>query len=167
MDDQIESDNDEDPFQNDDEDDIWLEQYPVAPGANSIHQPLVLPKGRKPGREAPLPYSFLMRIDGCKCGDFFEDNFVFDGNCCAGDSGQFWEYLKSMREVADGTDIDSDSRYHLGRDPNVNYRYKMYAKFCQVIGISGMRKELPTCYVNAVREIWPSANGSYVGFKFR
>jgi hypothetical protein len=34
MDDQIESDNDEDPFQNDDEDDIWLEQYPVAPGAN-------------------------------------------------------------------------------------------------------------------------------------
>jgi hypothetical protein len=79
MDDQIESDNDEDPFQNDDEEDTWLEQYPVAPGANLIHPSLVLPKGRKPGREAPLSYSSLMRINGCKCGDFFEDNFVLGG----------------------------------------------------------------------------------------
>ncbi len=70
MDDQIESDNDEEPFQNDDEEDVWLEQYPVAPGANSIHPPLVPPKVRKTGCEARLSYSSLMRIDGCKCGDF-------------------------------------------------------------------------------------------------
>lgn len=149
-----------------DPDEVLLQNVVVGINYGSVIHPLVeLPSGREYGSDVPLPYGSLMQMSiggWCKCRDFEEIRFIYNDICCATVGGQFWDYIVEERNVAEGTNLN-----HSDRDPNINYRYKMYAKFCEDVGISGVRKELPSCYVNAVREIWPSPNGNYVGFKLR
>lgn len=115
----------------------------------------------------PLPYGTLMFKDNvgvCMCDTFIHHNFERNGICCAMEGGQFWDYLIEQRRIAIEEGVDN---FHYDRDPNDHFRITMYRKFISTVKVTGARREIPSCYVNAIREIWPSTNGSYVGFKFK
>ena len=91
--------------------------------------------------------------------------------CCVADNGLFAERLANERRLA-ATEHDDNDEYgfHCTRtDINKNYRYSLYCHFISEFALTdGIgRVELPLCYVNAVREIWPSCDGRYKGFIFK
>jgi hypothetical protein len=50
------------------------------------------------------------------------------------------------------------------RHPNNEYRKQAYRSIALALGIYGQRIELPACGVEQVRNIWPAANGKYMGY---
>lgn len=158
---------DEDPFFDELEEG---ERQIILKDRASIHGPLIIPRNNlnmpRSGCE-PLPYGSLMFENGlgvCMCNAFIHHNFEYNDNCCAALGGQFWEYLTEQRRIATE---DGVSNFHYDRDPNDCYRIAMYRHFITTLVVTGARKEIPLCYVTAIREIWPEASGSYVGFKFK
>jgi hypothetical protein len=92
--------------------------------------------------------------------------------CCVAEGGDFIEILGRQWEEAAFVDDefgeDDPRSFHAIRDPNVNFRYKLYVHFIKEMSLMGRgRVALPLCYMNAVREIWPSKSGEYVGFVFK
>jgi hypothetical protein len=89
--------------------------------------------------------------------------------CCVADGGDFAGHLSDQRDEAALVYDDNDAgSFHAVRDPNVNFRFKLYAHFVKNMGLLGRgRVQIPLCYMSAVREIWPSKDGVYVGFIFK
>ena len=89
--------------------------------------------------------------------------------CCVADGGDFAGHLRAHREEAEELEDDNDPQsFHAVRDPNANIRFKLYAHFIKNMDLLGRgRVQIPLCYMNAVREIWPSKSGIYVGFIFK
>ena len=86
--------------------------------------------------------------------------------CCVANGGHFAGHLQEQREEAELVIDDNDpSSFHAVRDPNVNFRYRLYVHFIAKMELLGRgRVQIPLCYMNAVREIWPSRTGIYVGY---
>ena len=89
--------------------------------------------------------------------------------CCVADGGDFAGHLSQQRDEAELVEDDNDAgSFHAIRDPNANFRFKLYAHFIKRMDLLGRgRVQLPLCYMNTVREIWPSKDGVYVGFIFK
>jgi hypothetical protein len=167
--------NSEDSDQEDDKDHFFdelevVERQVVLRERTSLHGPLIIPRNnlnmKRSGCES-LPYGSLMFQNGisvCMCNAFINRNFEYNNKCCAVEGGQFWEYLKEERRIATEEGV---LNFHYDRDPNDCYRIAMYRHFITTLVVTGARKEIPLCYVTAIREIWPEASGSYVGFKFK
>jgi hypothetical protein len=78
------------------EDTILREVVSGVNYGNNIHPFIELPLGRQYGCNKPLPYGSLMQISiggWCKCRDFDEVRFIYNGACCVTNGGQFWEYI--------------------------------------------------------------------------
>ena len=154
------------------EDDGQQEAYAgagIGPGYQHAPQSV---DGRRIGAK-PLPRGSIHTP--CTCRDEMNDyglEFQNSDVCCVGEGGDFTEVLGKQWEEAAFVDEefgDDDPRsFHAIRDPNVNFRYKLYVHFIKEMGLMGRgRVALPLCYMNAVREIWPSESGEYVGFIFK
>ena len=78
---------------------------------------------------------------------------------CDPAGGMLWAYLDDERALA------VDSTDHAFRDTNNVSRKRMYRHGAAELGFLRLRRPLPNCYVAAVRCIWPSATGLYMGFK--
>lgn len=75
--------------------------------------------------------------------------------------GIMHQSLEDERALADGcSDVQN-------RDANNLNRKRMYRNGAAEMGFLRMRRQLPHCYVAAVRCIWPSPDGRYMGFKAR
>jgi hypothetical protein len=138
----------------------------AALGAGKFHNPLSLDRH---GNCAPLRRGFLRTQ--CCCIMFMSDhsrNFEVEDLCCVAEGGEFESHLKKQREDAE-SDSDGLNSFQANRDPNDSFRYRLYAYFVKEMELlgTGRRIQLPLCYVNAVREIWPSQSGEYVGFVFK
>jgi hypothetical protein len=131
-----------------------------------LHGPLSI-DGLKVDCKA-LPRGFLNTA--CTCLQFFVEEGLENAVCCVNDNGDFAESLRDERTTAEIPHEDDDVYgFHCTRtDENQNYRYKLYGDFISKYSLGGRgRVEIPLCYVNAVREIWPSSDGCYKGFKFK
>jgi hypothetical protein len=128
-----------------------------------LHEPLPILPGRVDSK--PLIRGFLETPCSCIV-DMHELGLEFDPSdvCCVQDGGQFANRLFIERIDAE---IDEDPReFHRYRDPNNNFRYKLYIDFIWQMGLMGQgRVPIPLCFTNAVREIWPSTSGEYIGFQ--
>jgi hypothetical protein len=84
--------------------------------------------------------------------------------------GDFVDALAGLREEAVFNEdrADGAQSWQAMRDPNDNFRFKWYCQFIGKMGLGGRgRVEIPLCYVNAIREIWPSKSGTYKGHQFK
>ena len=83
----------------------------------------------------------------------------FAALCVVGSGGMLEDYLDHERSIADGIVDDRN------REPNNIRRKSAYRHGAAEMGFLRMRRELPLCYVAAVRCIYPSRNGTYMGYK--
>ena len=78
--------------------------------------------------------------------------------CVVRNGGLLCEFIEEERALAEAKVDD------LGRDTNNLCRKYCYRRGAAELGFLRIRRQLPDCFVAAVRRVWPSATGMYMGY---
>ena len=95
----------------------------------------------------------------CNCSDYPLEK------CAVSEGSEFYDFFAAELVQGEKQGYDEGGMNDSGREPNNKQRKRCYRHCAFVLGYDRERERLPNCVERAIRRIWPSATGRYMGFR--